>query len=284
MWAVERPDFDTGETFDDCINLIRNAGLRTRMAGIRQDILDRSAEYDALAEAGEMYIIARHEAGLGTVAARDLIKNYTLRMARKGAPARAVYDALKILPRYNRCPFCNYGSVETLDHVLPKQIYPAFSVKPTNLVGSCERCNKLKLVAAPTGPSDGFLHPYFDHANHTIWLFAEIVSSTPAAATFHVGNPSALSADLVSRIQTQFEGLELDRLYSDAAADEIVDIEGALENIFNTAGADAVAAHLAQQCQSRRQANLNSWRAALYAALAGSDWYCRGGFRTGVHI
>ena len=124
--------------------------------------LDRSTDYDARADAGQMHIIARHEAGLGDVAAEDLIKNYTLRMSRKGVPTRAVYDALKILPRNNRCPFCNYGSVETLDHVLQKNIYPGFSVKPTNLVGSCVRCNRLKLAAAPTGPHDGFMHPYFD--------------------------------------------------------------------------------------------------------------------------
>ena len=284
MWTVERPDIDTGRTFDDCISHIRSQRLKARMAGIRQDILDRSTDYDARAEVGEMHIIARHEDGLGDVAAKDLINNYTSRMARKGVPARPIYDALKTLPRNNRCPFCNYGSVETLDHVLPKQFYPGFSVKPTNLVGSCDRCNRLKLTAAPTGPHDGFLHPYFDCVNHMIWLMAEVVPSTPAAATFYVGNPAALGADIVSRIQSQFEGLELARLYSNAAADELVDIEDALKDIFQADGGHGVAAHLTRQCQSRRQANLNSWRAALYAALAGSDWYCRGGFHTGVHI
>lgn len=283
MWRVVRPDIDTGETFDDCISLIRNKDLRNRMMGVRQDILDRSNDYDARAKAGEMYLIDRHEAGLGDVTAKDLVKNYTSRMVRKGVPARAVYDALKALPRNNRCPFCNYGPVETLDHVLPKELYPGFSVKPTNLVGSCERCNRFKWTAAPTGPNDGFLHPYFDSVDDKRWLLAEVVPSTPAAVTFHVGNPGKLGADLVSRIQFQFEGLELARLYSDAAADEIVDIEDALSDIFQAEGADGVEAHLARQCQSRRQANLNSWRAALYAALAGSDWYCGGGFRTGVH-
>ncbi len=284
MWAVERPVIDTGKTFDDCTSLIRNPRLRGRMTGIRQDILDMSAEYDVRAGSGEMHLIPRHQAGVGAISCKDLKKNYTLRMARKGVPARAVYDALKTLPRNNRCPFCSYGPVETLDHVLPKDIYPGFAVAPTNLVGSCDRCNRLKGEAAPTGPDDGFLHPYFDRVNHVVWLLAEVVASTPAAATFHVVNPPTLDANLVSRIRTQFNGLELARLYSDAAADEIVDIEGALEEIFQTGGADAVAAHLAWQCRSRQQANLNSWRAALYGALAQSDWYCNGGFRTYVDV
>lgn len=171
MWAVNRPDIDTGRTFDDCTILIQNQDLRECMTGIRQNILDRSVDYDRRAFAGKLYLIAQHKAGVGDVAGKDLKKNYTLRMARKGVPARAVYDALKILPRNNRCPFCNYGLVETLDRVLPKKTYPAFSVQPINLVGSCERCNGLEGEAAPAGPDDGFLHPYFDRANHAVWLF-----------------------------------------------------------------------------------------------------------------
>lgn len=283
MWSVDRPNIDTGKTFDDCTSLIRNLGLKERMAGIRQSVLELSEDYDLRAEAGEMHLIAPHQVGLGGVSGTDLNKNYTLRMARKGVPARAVYDALKILPRNNRCPFCNYGSVETIDHVLPKKFYPGFSVKPTNLVGCCERCNKLKWEAAPTGPDDGFLHPYFDGVNHAPWLFAEVVQTKPAAVIFHVANPPELNADLLSRIRTQFDSLELARLYSDAAADEIVDIENALGEVFEGGGPEAVAAHLTWQCRSRRRANLNSWRAALYEALSGSGWYCNGGFNTAAH-
>ena len=279
MWAVERPDIDTGETFDDCADLIRNAGLRARMQGIRPVILDRSDDYDDRAEVGELHLIARHEAGLGDVAGADLMKNYTLRMARKGVPARAVYDALKVLPSNNRCPFCGYGPVETLDHVLPKRLYPGFSVKPANLVGSCDRCNRLKNETAPTGPNDGFLHPYFEDVNHAAWLAAAIIPSAPAAATFYVSDPAALGAETIARVKAQFDVLELGRLYSDAAADEIVDIQNLLEEISVAGGEDYVEAHLSRQAASRRGANLNSWRAALYDALATSGWFCAGGFR-----
>ena len=231
------------------------------------------------AAAGELHCIARYEAGLGDVAGADLIENYTLRMARRGVPARAIHDALKVLPRNNRCPLCNCGSVETLGHVLPKRIDPGFSVKPANLVGSCGRCNRLKHDVAPAGPDDGYLHPLFDCEEDTIRLKAEIARSAPAAATFRVGNSAALDSDLVSRVRTEFDGLQLARLYSDAAADEIVDIEHARHGIYRAHGADAVADHLAWPCESRRRANRTSWRAALYDALAQSDWYGNGGFR-----
>lgn len=279
MWAVELPEIDTGETFDDCAGLIRNAALKARMQGVRDAILTHSDNYDDRADLGELHLLMAHEAGVGNVDGADLVKNYTLRMARKGVPARAVYDALKILPSNNRCPFCGYGPVETLDHILPKRLYPGFSVKPANLVGSCDRCNKLKGESAPTGPDDGFLHPYFEDACHIDWLAAEIVPSAPAVALFGVDDAVALGANTIARVKMQFTTLELGRLYSDAAADEIVDIVDLLEDIFDVDGRDAVHQHLRRQARSRRAANRNSWRAALYAALSDSDWYCEGGFR-----
>ena len=282
MWEVDRPDIDTGETYDTCTCRIQNQDLKQRMEGIRSDILTLSDEYDSRAVAGEMHLINCHQAGLGSVVGDDLIKNYTQRMVPKEARARAIYDALKILPQNNRCPLCNYGQVETLDHVLPQRLYPGFSVKPTNLVGSCDRCNRLKREAYPTGPRDGFLHPYFDSVNHTIWLIARIIVTTPPAATFHVGKPRGLNNNLISRIRTQFDQLKLARLYSDVAADEIVNLEEALKWIYNADGSNGVKEHLDLQCNSRRCANLNSWQAALYCALADSPWYCNGGFSTGV--
>lgn len=279
MWPVNRPDFDTGKTFDQCVSIIRNPQLRTEMNAIREEMLDWSDDYDQRAAVEKLHLIAPHEAGVGGVVGADLNKNYTTRMVRNGVPARPVYDALKILPSNNRCPFCNFGSVETLDHILPKKRFPAFSVKPTNLVGCCDRCNRLKLETAPTNPDDAFLHPYFDGVDHGIWLVAVVVQTTPAVAEFHVGGPAELSDNQLSRIQNQFNELELARLYSDAAADEIVDIAAMLEQLHADGGTHAVSGHLALQSQSRRNANLNSWPAALYDALSHSDWYCDGGFR-----
>lgn len=280
MWRVERPNIDTGMTYDHCIGVIRNPGLRGRMTGIRQEILDRSAQYDALAAVEELHLIMAHELGVNDVAGIDLKKNYTTRMVRKGVPARPVYDALMILPANNRCPFCLYGPVETLDHILPKTQYPAFAVKPTNLVGCCDRCNRLKSEAVPTGPGDLYLHPYFDNVDHANWLKAKLVYSAPIVAEFYVAAPDELTPDQLSRINTQFEGLGLAGLYSDAAADEIVDIAEMLAELFLEGGADSVQAHLARQYRSRVAASLNSWRSALYEALSSSVRYCNGGFRT----
>lgn len=280
MWSVTFPSIDSGNTFDLCAGRIKSPVLRASMQGIRQNVVNLSNDYDARAKSGNLHLVSSHKNGVGGVGGADLIKNYTGRMVKKTMPARAVYDALKILPKYDRCPYCRYGAIETLDHVLPKEHYPAFSVHPSNLVGSCNRCNKGKHNSVPSGPGDSSLHPYFDVVDDKLWLIAEIVQTTPAAALFRVGDNPGFDANLEARLRRQFGELDLARLYSDIATEEIAGIEEELEEVFQTGIPDDVAAHLMRKSRSRRKVIRNSWQAALYDAMATSGWYCSGGFRT----
>ncbi len=147
------------------------------------------------------------------------------------------------------------------------------------MVACCERCNKLKNEVAPTSADDGFLHPYFDDVTDNVWLVASVVETTPAALVYSVGTPSNLNANLLAKVQSQFEHLKLAKLYSEVASEEIADIENILEETFTADGESGVADHLNRQCISRRKMSKNSWRAAAYYALSKSNWYCRGGFR-----
>lgn len=56
--------------------------------------------------------------------------------------AKLYYDA--ICSTSNKCPFCEFGQVATLDHYLPKLKFPIFSILPYNLVPCCRDCNSNK--------------------------------------------------------------------------------------------------------------------------------------------
>ncbi len=62
------------------------------------------------------------------------------------------------------CPACGEdGTPNTLDHYLPKDLYPEFAVTTKNLFPMCDICQGKKSVG--TLNNDGerlFLHPYFD--------------------------------------------------------------------------------------------------------------------------
>ena len=62
------------------------------------------------------------------------------------------------------CPACGEdGTPNTLDHYLPKQSYPEFSITACNLFPMCDICQGEKGTATVNAANERlFLHPYFD--------------------------------------------------------------------------------------------------------------------------
>lgn len=42
------------------------------------------------------------------------------------------------------CQYCTLNSVNTLDHIIPKENYPEYAVHPKNLFPACSQCNSKK--------------------------------------------------------------------------------------------------------------------------------------------
>jgi hypothetical protein len=62
------------------------------------------------------------------------------------------------------CPACGEaGQPYTLDHYLPKDLYPEYSIIPVNLFPMCDRCQICKGVLTTDDKGDRyFIHPYYD--------------------------------------------------------------------------------------------------------------------------
>lgn len=191
MWAVERPQFDAGDTYNTCINRVKNRELRDRLRSVRRTIVADAAEYEARANSQTLNLIAVTNSVAGVVTADEMVRVYDQRMAGKKGPGRAIYDAIKLLPKGDRCPFCDQRNISTLDHILPKTLYPSLAVTPLNLAGACMECNKAKLDIAPTTQEEVVLHPYFDDLMDDQWLVAEVVQQNPCAIVFDVFRPRA---------------------------------------------------------------------------------------------
>ena len=278
MWPVERPDIDAGYTFKICISSVRSHELKRRLTSVRPDIQAAAAEYEVKAEAGHLHLIPVANMVGGCVTKDEMVKVYDQRMVGKKGPGRTIYDQIKLLPEGDRCPLCDQRNVSTLDHILPKTLYPALAVAPDNLVGACFECNKAKLATAPVTPQDTLLHPYFDDVSHEQWLKAGIVPQAPPAVIFRVEAPHSWPADLTIRVRHQFDIFGLPSLYSSEAAREISNIRHNLQTHFDAGGTGAVQNELMRQWYSRRANRLNSWQTATYEALAHDAWFCDGGF------
>lgn len=61
------------------------------------------------------------------------------------------------------CPVCGGAAASTLDHYLPKEIFPQFSLYSRNLVPACHRCNHAKgQLYRGMNVGERGVHPYFD--------------------------------------------------------------------------------------------------------------------------
>lgn len=88
---------------------------------------------------------------------------------RYGSPSHkhgtAWIDDLRTNHKLTSCPMCGGSGVTTLDHFLPKEVYPELSCFPYNIVPSCFHCNQKRgTKSAWTAYGCGFIHPYYDHA------------------------------------------------------------------------------------------------------------------------
>jgi len=283
MWGVERPDFDVEETYKTCISKVRVNELKTRLTDITADIVAASDDYAARAETEELHLVPQSDDVAGKVSRDEMVAVYNGRMAGKKGPGRSIYTAIKLLPAHDRCPLCDHRDVTTLDHVLPKTLFPALAVTPVNLVGSCKDCNKAKLASAPTCAADAALHPYFDDLSNHTWLQARVVEQDVCAVLFHVAPQNQWSDNLNCRLEKQFRTLGLGRLYTQQAAREMSGIRVNLIRVFDSGnpGAEAVRRELHHQWQSRRADRRNSWQTAMYKSLSRNDWFCEEGFRLG---
>lgn len=283
MWSVGKPVFDVGDTFDTCISKIKSKDLKARLKAAKQTIVDDSNAFEARASIAELHLVPQGVGAAGQVTTAEMVALYDGRLASKAGPGRSIYSAIQLLPEDGRCPYCDHRDVSTLDHVLPKTLFPSLAVTPLNLVGSCKDCNKAKLAAAPTSSSDAVLHPYFEDISSKVWLRAKVVEQTICAVVFHVKPQSKWSDDLNERLRNQFDTLGLARLYTQQAAREMSGIRRNLVRVYNAGGggAAAVKRELKYQWESWSEDSSNSWKSALYNALHKNAWFCDGGFRLG---
>lgn len=283
MRKLPKPNLDAGSVYASCVQGVTNATAAKRFQAAAQDMEHLAGLYDSRAAAKELHLFAASEWGrpgqiaVGALTKGDLTSLYTDYMVMRNAPARPFYDRLLLVAPLGKCPYCGFGQVSTLDHFLSKARYPGFAVLPTNLVPCCGDCNQGKGASVLTA-NNQIPHPYYeDQAIETdTWLFASIEETTPARAQYSVMIPNGWPAALALRVQNYFRDLELAARFAVEAASEIVSLSDLLAPLAN---AELIRQKLQQDAGIERARRANTWKAALYEALASSAWYCEGGWR-----
>lgn len=279
MRAIPRPQFTVEEVMNACRGNVSNQAFHDRLGSIVGDLSGAEADYEQRGPVAQLYQIAGTVGVAGQVSTEEMIWVYNTKLSRKGQPGRPYYDAIKGSAPRGICPLCAQRVVSTLDHYLAKTTHPFFAVTPINLVPACSDCNKAKLAHNPAIPQDQTFHPYFEHGDDGLWLYARVIEGVPPAVSFYTQPPANWGDVKRLRIQKHFTTFGLGALYGSNAAQELSQISYVLKRIGDTVGSEGVRQHLSEQAASRREPALNSWQTALYTALASCVWFYTEGYR-----
>jgi hypothetical protein len=164
------------------------------------------------------------------------------------------------------CPSCGEpGRPNTLDHYLPKNIYPHFCVTPLNLFPMCDACQREK--GEKTGGAlepRFFLHPYFD-----VFIGNQVIDLTIQppfeAPTFQLTPSLALTSEQTAVVTSHLRELKIGERYAHFFRDQHLRLLR-LVNQMRASDQD-VSATLAGFARSTERPTKNSWEHVFYSAV-----------------
>ena len=277
MRTLPKPTFSVEDVFQTSISRVRNPALKTRLENCLSEVIQDSTDYENKASRAQLHLMPKKTIVNGNVTRLEMEKVYTSRMVPKDGPGRIYYEKLRYPTGSDKCPFCGQRPSSTLDHYLAKSDYPTIVVSPVNLVPACKDCNFVKNNSFPTKSEEETLHPYFDNIDNQQWLYGRVNQTSPPSISYFIDAPAYASTILTERVKYHFELYELGTLYASEAATELSDIAYLINKLLRDAGSEAVQQHLEDIAESCAQHKKNSWKTAMYQALASNYWYCTEG-------
>ncbi|QUM88844.1 HNH endonuclease [Moritella sp. 36] len=167
------------------------------------------------------------------------------------------------------CPFCGHPKEpDTLDHFIPKDDWPEFSINPNNLVPQCRGCAPTKGSSyyCDENESTLFLHPMYSNLLSK-FRFKIIVNFTPATESvifnLRLTKPKALSVAEVQKVILHFRSLKLNERIQIYSYREIKKWKSMLiSRRFNIE--DALTQRINERAVEDRY---KDWKTALYSGI-----------------
>jgi hypothetical protein len=262
------------DVFDE-ISAAKHQPRRGRMQAARGRILAAYQAYqDAVPEVGGL-----NKAALTDPQKEAMRHAFTV----ETAPMTTLRGNLLKRVSVARCPFCGISESSTLDHYLPKEEYPEFSIFPENLVPSCAVCNTRKRDKILDGGTNVrmFVHPCYDVIPDTVLLAVRARMEADALIlSYRLTRPEGMTLQTFQHLQSHFNELDLADRYRRMGLEHLGGQYPALRRAYGPGeNAERVAEKLTQEADDFEEVSgPNYWLARLYRALASNDDFCDGGF------
>lgn len=188
---------------------------------------------------------------------------------------KTLRDALFEAAIKSKCPFCQIGVHTTLDHYLPKEKYPEFSVLPQNLIPACDECNRHKraLIVDEGTAVRLFIHPYYDIIPNVNFIKARLkVTKNTLTIVFETYHNPLLSPQQYTHIDNHFRTLKLAQRFNKSSISELGDMRDTLKRLAKR-GPSFLKAKLLTQMKIYSNVGHNNWRRILFETLANDNLF-----------
>lgn len=284
MKQLNRPTYTLSQAVDLCEQgITESLPLKARVTAEKANLNSVEAPYQVGATSGRLFSIppltpppnTPNPNVIGTLTKNDLEKLYEQYFAKKGKPARAVYDQIKNSAQ-EQCPYCGgIGTPKNVDHYLPKAHFPQFSVLPLNLVPSCRDCNMDgKGHAYATSAGEQIIHPYLDKTQFfdEQWISAVFYykpNGEPSYVQYFVTPPDHWLQVDKDRVTNHFISFDIAKRYGDQAARELSATLKQIESLIGkgTSEEDIIEVLIAPQIDAYF---CNHWKRIMYQSIA--EW------------
>ncbi|MGE8237005.1 MAG: hypothetical protein ACN6PQ_12105 [Stenotrophomonas indicatrix] len=186
---------------------------------------------------------------------------------------------LKLLADY--CPYCGFGQISDLDHLLQRSRFKLLSIFALNLVPCCGVCNRGKRKKPASNPAKHQLHTYLESVSQFEFLraTATIRSSTGALSVeYSVEQCIGMSDELFSRLKFHLIEFKLQEKYVKQVNIHLNEQIAALRMAYRNGPSELRNFLLATAHAHKENFGANDWRTALFLALAQCEAFWSGGF------
>jgi hypothetical protein len=199
------------------------------------------------------------------------------RLGNKGITPSYIRDLL--LDAVPVCPYCGVGETAELDHVLPRSIWPEFTIHISNLVPACGKCNGRKSDRSFRSSGWSYRHPYFHPELTSKFLFATAdIRGTNIKYEFTVRRPMGTSDSVYLSVEESFTTFQLAKRFASQSVYKLSNRSHKLKQLFNALGGNGVKDYLLGESASIANVRgINYWEAVLLNDLAEIPEYCNFG-------
>lgn len=184
------------------------------------------------------------------------------------------------------CCLCGHANAGEVDHYLPKNRFPEYTIYTDNLIAACGRCNRKKASRFERrGGGPAFIHPYLDQLPDEQFLVCDVRVTDTVLVNFKVVRTPQMDDVLWRTLSCHFVVLELASFYMDEAVGVMGEQLNNYYTYYHFGGAGGVAQYLALEARStlawhraRGPVVRNHWKPVLLSALSQNTHFCGGGF------